>query len=361
MKAYLQSLWSDTNQNGATCYAGIYYMGGTPPTDKASLDAAVDLKSVPDVHAKALGFGFLQSATSYVTTGIGKVSSLYSAMSDKMSWLKKSSVPILIGSVQYYYQVPDRAYREDGFTDIWHLPPGVLSFPTIGVNVWQGTTAKILAPSNMKHKEVASVLSNISFIFEYDSPTTVSGILKGAPDSTSGSDYMYYTKVEYWNGSAWIQCLANSIHTANTALNWTPVTAQKFRVTPSVYSNSSSTYTTMACGFMLLHTSPLSAVSAPDITWGIITPLPGISESPYYGIYEVNNQTAAPSDLSLRTYAYGRTANYMVAETNYIPAIIDTAGVDASVNKMSLSKASSLLSTDRPTLLAYKYNLGDLA
>lgn len=362
MKAYLQSLWCDTN-NGATNYSGLYYMSGTPPTDKASLDAAVNLKSPADVHAKAVGFGFVQGQSTYTNTGIGKISALYNALSDKMSWLKKASVPVLINSVAYYYQVADRAYREDGLSDMWRLPPGVLSFPCFAANIWQGASFKALVSPNMRHKESAAVLSTVAFIFEYDTPTTVSGIAKGTPDAPAGggNDYFYYTKVEYWNGSAWVQVLANSVHTAGTVHTWTPVTAQKFRVTPQVYSNSSATVATFASSFMLLHTAAMPAVSVPDITWGIIVPLPYSNQSASYGVYDVTGSTLPPTDLELRTYAYGRSINYMASEANYMPAIIDTAGLDASVNKMALSKASSLLSTDRPTLLAYKYNLGDLA
>ena len=355
MKAYLQNAIADTAMTPALQYGVLFYMGGTPPNNQAELDALVDLKSSASLHEKCLGAGAVAGTVVYDQTGIGRFKTTYSAQTDNMSWLKKASIPI--GSAGYYWQVPDRIYREDGINDIGALPVGVGSLPILTTNLWNSASWTAQIPPTMRYRDSLTSPFSTAFIFEYDTAVDISAIWRGPADGIYASQYFYYVKVETWDGSAWVVQQANAFVTMNSQITFaSAVSTTKVRVTMTTYTQSADIFTTVVGALMPLSKVARAAVARPNITWGVLVPATTTSRSSNASLDM--SDTTTYSEVALKTRDYSRSIVHMNKTTSYMPAIIDTAGDDGA-SKMVLSKSSNLLSTDRPTLMTYKYTAGD--
>ena len=355
MKAYLQNAIADTAMTPALQYGVLFYMGGTPPNNQAELDALVDLKSSASLHEKCLGAGAVAGTVVYDQTGIGRFKTTYSAQTDNMSWLKKASIPI--GSAGYYWQVPDRIYREDGINDIGALPVGVGSLPILNTNLWNSAVWTAQATSTIRYRESLASTFSTAFIFEYDTAVDISAVWRGPADAIYQSQFFYYVKVETWDGGAWVVQQTNAYITTNSQITFAAaVSTTKVRVTLTTYTQSADIFTTWVGALMPLSKVARAAVARPNITWGVLVPATTTSRSSNASLDIMD--TTIYSEVALKTRDYSRSIVHMNKTTSYMPAIIDTAGDDGA-SKMVLSKSSNLLSTDRPTLLTYKYTTGD--
>jgi hypothetical protein len=355
MKAYLQNAIADTSMTPALQYGVLFYMGGTPPTNQVELDALVDLKSSASLHEKCLGAGAVSGPVTYDQTGIGKFKTTYSAQTDNMSWLKKASIPI--GSAGYYWQVPDKFYREDGINDISALPVGVGSMPILNTNFWNSAVWTAQVPPTMRYRESLNSTFTTAFIFEYDTAVDISAIWRGPADATYASQYFYYVKVETWDGSAWVVQQTNAYINMNSQITFAAaVSTTKVRVTMTTYTQGGDIFTTILGAIMPLSKVQRAATAVPNITWGVLVPATSNSRSSNASL-DMSDATVY-SEVALKTRDYSRSIVHMNKTTSYMPAIIDTASDDGA-SKMVLSKSSNLMSTDRPTLMTYKYTAGD--
>lgn len=355
MKAYLQNSISDTSMTATLQYGVLFYMGGTPPTNQAELDALVDLKSSASLHEKCIGAGAVAGPVTYDQTGIGKFKTVYSAQTDNMSWLKKASIPI--GSSGYYWQVPDRVYREDGINDIGALPVGIGSLPILASNLWNCASWTAQLPPTIRYRESLASPFSTAFILEYDTAVDISALWRGPEDSVYVSQYFYYVKIETWDGSAWVVQQPNAYIVYNSQTTFAAaVSTTKVRVTLTTYTQSADILVTLMGALMPLSKVPRAAVAQPNITWGVLVPATSNTRTSNPGL-DVLDSTIY-TEVALKTRDYSRSIVHMSKTTTYMPAIIDTASDDGS-SKFVLSKSRNLLSTDRPTLLTYKYTAGD--
>jgi hypothetical protein len=134
------------------------------------------------------------------------------------------------------------------------------------------------------------------------------------------------------------------------------VSTTKVRVTMTTYTQSADIFTTAVGALMPLSKVARAAVARPNITWGILVPATTTSRSINASLDALDSTIY--SEVTLKARDYSRSIVHMNKTTSYMPAIIDTAGDDGA-SKMVLSKSSNLVSTDRPTLMTYKYTTGD--
>lgn len=145
------------------------------------------------------------------------------------------------------------------------------------------------------------------------------------------------------------------------------VTAAKFKV---VLTNAGGATTPNAFamgGVCLLHSAAPTAVAVPDITWGILVPLPTspinyttvYDVNTYYNNYNMGSWGAMGQAWLTNNPATGRNSYWYGKTSNNIPAIIDSCGQDSTSNKITITKSTGLMSTDQPLLSSYKYFAGD--
>ena len=317
-----------------------------------------------DLLAKCVGMGLITDTVALDTTGVGRYSITYTLLEAGVSYLKGGSVPAVGG---YFIPMPSRAYYTNGRkSDLWSMPP----------NMWAMSYACIKnaysKQARFKYRDVATTAyglkaagSEIQFNVEYDRDTTISALRVGSGAAPVGNDYVYNAKVEYWNGTAWVQANTGSEVIGNGTMGtitFAAVTSQKFRVSLYPYSETAGYYSLPTAGCALMHTVAPAAVPVADITWGILVPYPDsdILTSSVYDNTSISYNNAYVVDTSLNPMIV-RNAPYYGKVSNNFPAIIDSCSQDSSASKMVISKSIGLTSDDHPTLAAYKYYPGDLS
>ena len=383
MKIYIQNSRGNTAQNLVENPSnwGIFYMSGNPPQTESELRAAVNLKSPADIHAKSVGGGFLRGTTALSTTGVGQFSTLYTMMSANMSWLKKNTIPTSFG----YTQMPDRVYSETGYDNLYYMPFAEVSFPSTMLNIWNAPNFVSVGPAIKRMRNTtAHIMSQESFrtIVEYDTAVTVNLIYMGGWRGRFFNNYMgnnsaRYGQIglDYWDEatSSWKVALAPTlwqyVYSQDNASAFTAVTSTKFRIrkwsAPYDTWTSSNTYNEFCSGTVLGVVGPTAIpVPMPDITWGILVPLPNTNETAldaFAGGYIDGGwiENGANITVSYMTNPYIRQVPYSLHSSLYVPALIDTCSDDPSTSYMVLNKSRNLMSNDRPSLVSYKYILGD--
>lgn len=358
MKAFIQTTWTHLGYNYATAPALAFYMKGSVPTDKDSLIAALPQAGIPGLLESCVGLGLLL-CTRYRDEN-KKIRSKYIAFSDNLSMLKRGSVPFTSNSVTYHYPMPSKAYREDGKSGLWWMPPTLFAFPISRSNVFGAPISPQIRTPNVRVKEEATdSISTASYIVEYVDATTISALFTGASESRGGIGPTTVS-VEYWSGSSWVSVLDTN-YRQDAAVAFTAVTSTKFRVTLRLSSSTTSVVTRLG-GIALLHTVAKSTVSIADtISWVAITPMPDIETSMSNPIY-LNSRLLPYRESDVRLNSLLSEAGAMDILSNRPPMVIDTCGASASTAKALITKDSALVAgTDRPSILMYDYTLGDLS
>jgi hypothetical protein len=359
VKVFVQNNWTNTSQNYGTFPALAFYMSGTLPTDKASLLSAVPSVTIPGLLEKCVGLGLLLG-TRYADTSL-KVRTQYRTFSDKLSMLKLGSCPFTVGGVAYNYHMPTKAYREDGNSGLWWMPPTLFAFPTSAANVYGATVNPVIRTPNVRIKDrETDATTTAAYIVEYTESTTVSRVFMGAVENRGGI-VPQKIAVEYWTGTAWASALAASAYSADRTIGFTAVSSTKFRITITT-SNSTTSVTTRMGGIALLHTASKTALSLTDtITWVAIVPMPDIDTTLTNQIY-LSDRLLPYTEAEVMLNSTLTSAGAMDLLSPMVPMIADSCSASATSSKALITKAASLIATtDRPQITAYDYILGDFA
>lgn len=363
MKAYVQNclLYYGTQATNI-----LFYMTGTPPTTPAELTALVDMNSMSDIHAKCVGASAISTLPAYDNAGAGTYSQTSTLGSGAWSWLKGGGIPVTSVGTQLYGLMPSRVFNADTNiqNDYWHMPPTVFAMPYVTINNTTAGSMSVKVRDDTAPTYTLKAGPGISFQMEYDRPTTVSALRVSQGGSVSGNMYPYYAEVRYWDGSAWQIAFnattPNLVEAQCNTITFSSVTSTKFKVTLYPYTVVSTYHSINLTGLMLLHTELPTAITVPDITWGIIVPTMdnnankvAIYPTPASYVYSIDQNANPLIGGAIYPHMFGKLVKFM-------PAIIDTCGQDSLVNKMAISKSTGLMSNDQPTLASYKYYAGDL-
>lgn len=357
MKAYIQNNWTNTSQNYQTAPALAFYMSGAVPTDRASLLAALPAVDVPTLLEKCVGVG-LMLCTRYKDANL-KVRGQYKAFSDKLSMLKRGSAPFKVNSTTYNYPMPSKAYREDGKSGLWWMPPTLFAFPIASTNVYGATINPVIRKPNVRVKESETdVGAEASYVIEYADSTTISALFTGACEARGGIEPTS-VRVDYWTGAAWATAMSGQ-YTQDTAKTFTAVTSTKFRIVLGLSQSATSVVTRLG-GLALLHTAAKSPITLSDsISWVAILPMPDIELSMSNPLY-LNDRLLPYTEAEIRLNSTVCEAGAMDLLSSMAPIVIDTCGTSPVSAKALISKSTGLIATtDRPAVTLYDYILGDL-
>ena len=357
MKAYIQNNWTNTSQNYQTAPALAFYMSGAVPTDKASLLAALPAVDVPTLLEKCVGVG-LMLCTRYKDANL-KVRGQYKVFSDKLSMLKRGSAPFNVNATSYHYPMPSKAYREDGKSGLWWMPPTLFAFPIARTNVYGATISPAIRKPNVRVKELETdVGAEASYVVEYADATTISALFTGACESRGGVEPTS-VRVDYWSGTSWHTAWTGQ-YDQETAKTFTAVTSTKFRLVLGLSQSATSVVTRLG-GLALLHTASKAPIALSNsISWLAILPMPDIALSMSNPLY-LNERLLPYTEAETRLNSTLCEAGAMDLLSSMAPIIIDTCGTSAMTAKALISKSTGLIATtDRPTVTMYDYILGDL-
>jgi hypothetical protein len=378
MKALVQNYLCCATYNATTQPALLYFMSGTAPTTPAGVKALVDLSDMSDLHSKSVGCSLINANYSLDTTTVGQVSVSYTVNTTSAinwSWLKGG----YIKNGSWYWLPPSRAYYENGRkSTLYSMPPALFTMPVNAI------TSSYITPSSsiVKYSDNIGDIS-ASYILEYDQQTTVSAYRCATGYAMVSSNKMAtYSQIliYYWSTTtnAWTLAYSQS-YAYNTgpliySATFAAVTSTKFKVVlnvdPAYWATYMSASSVLAnSGFALMHTAAPATLSVPNITWGIIVPMP-TPITTGTSLYDFSDNTnsagnnlytwsqSSPPDMT-NNPAIGRSSYWYGVATANIPAVIDTCSEDPAVGRILITDSKSLTSDAPPSLVAYSYKAGD--
>lgn len=316
-------------------YAGflVMYFGGTPPTDAASLKAAIDIYDFTDMYNKCLGFATLRDGN--VVGGSLELTQAQDRVALKGSpinyYIKYSlsAVPTLqLGSP------PDRIALCNGADPYAKLGKlGMAGITRMHLMPWAG--ADNMATDIPRCLGISPDLIGgaIAMEWEWNVAREFGGILRAGAD-TIIQNGPHTLAVDAWVNGAWEQVLApvtKAASAAQTHHTFTKnVVTTKLRLrwsTASGYANGCH-----GCIPLEVKASVPAAVAVPNIEWAVLVPF----------------------DL------YSTSAQWKILERKELPVPLFAGKVggpgDGQGFDVILSQKTGLMSSDMPTVTGIKLN-----
>ena len=323
-----RALW----QLSATAKATVYLMSGVPPTDAASLKAAVDMTDLGAIHNASIGNLIANEAISYNGTPLSGIVGSKSTFTqpDTNTVFKNGAMPLRGDATKYQY-MPARIFRVDGKPlTPRRCTPQLFSSPHAALNTW---SPNVYVRDNLNDPAATA------YQLEFDRPVPVAGFYWYGGNNAAG---LLPTNIslQYQDSNGVWQTVASSAVTVTAAAiaASSTVTASNFRII--ITMNPTVLLYATFYGIALYGTTDLPPIPVPDITWAILVP---------HGIapYDVWDPGAYAWHTSGTRYAY-------------VPAIVDSAGDAAAGKPLVMTAATGLTTQSHPSLMNYIHSLGVL-
>lgn len=240
----------------------LLYMSGPAPTNAAELNAAVDTHDFTDMWNKSVGCSYVNGIKS-AYAGVGSEWTTFFSPRPKCGQLKGGTFrpdAIPVPSTSGFPATPD--YIEYQNADGSKIP----ATGWLGLSVAQFLCRcpYTAAPSYLSPHLVSELNPVAHIVVGFKSVRAFIGISVAHDTYSSTKSFA----LDYWNGSAWVQCIATR-NTANVTLPFS-ATTDKFRLR---YMQGALPIGAEASqSFVLWEAEAPEQVPVPDITWALLIP-----------------------------------------------------------------------------------------
>lgn len=312
----------------------LLYMGGTPPTNIAELNAAVRSNDFCDMWNKSLGCTY----TTATKAAPGSTSPEYTFMLNP-----KAGAGQLKGGVN---RMDGVAFSGTGYP----ITPDTIGLETaagapIADSGWFGLFAanmfcragdpRGVGPQYLSPRNLTEFSPIGHMVLGFKSAKTLTGIQFNHYSVSSLQNFA----VDYWNGTSWVECLA----LRNGAQGWYPfapqVTTTKVRV--RLQTGALPALSEAADSFVLAELNAPVAEAVADIKWALVIPI-----------------SSRPS-VSSSSIQQGVTDGNIKRGTN-VPFYAMTAAGPGGSADIILTKAVGLMSNDTPQPTGFYIQPGNL-
>lgn len=313
----------------------LLYMGGTPPTNIAQLNAAVRANDFCDMWNKSLGCAYATPTKA----GPGGVGVEYTTM-----FSPRAGCGQMKGGV----------HRMDAATFVGTgspVVPDTIGFETAaGVPItdsgWFGLfvanmlcragLANVVAGVALSPRQLTEFLPTGHIVVGFNAAKTLTGIQCNHVAASSLQKFA----VDYWNGSAWVECVANR----DAAQGWVAfapqVTTTKVRI--RLQAGALPATSEVTDSFVLAEVSAPVATAVANITWALVIP---VGSRPNGGV---------PS-LFIPMITEG-----VIKRATNVPFYAMTAAGPGGSADIILTKATGLQSTDTPQPTGFYLQPGNM-
>lgn len=309
-------------------------MDGTPPTTHAELAARVNLKDFCDMWSKSVGVTYAAGARSNYN-GVGADWTTFFSAVPAIGQMKGGPLRVALSGHTFAASgsavrlVPDTIEIQDasgnrvecGWLSLF-IAQMLCRLPNSGSVNAGYTDATWLSP------HYVSELSTVAHIVVgFSSPQAITGMSIDQWASASTKNIA----VDYWDGAAWVQCVAQR----TTAAAFVPfsVTTTKLRLRLGV--GALGAVSEAACSFAFYSSSPQPQRSHPTVRWGLLIPT---------GSRPTGSGVASLHSLLL---------DGLISAKSRIPLYAFTIGGPGGSEEVILNKVAGLTSDDTPTVTGF--------
>jgi len=312
----------------------LLLMDGTPPTTHAELAAKVNLKDFCDMWNKSVGVTYVTGTRANYNGAGSEWTTFFNAVST-IGQMKGGPLRVALSGHTFAASgsavrlVPDTIEIQDasgnriecGWFSLF-VAQMLCRLPNSGSVNGTYTDATWLSPH-----QVPELNPTAHIVVGFNSPQTLTGMSIDQWSMASTKNIA----VDYWDGAAWVQCVAQRATTAG----FVPFSATTTKLRLRLGTGALGAITESSCSFAFYAASPMIQRNHPDVKWGLLIP--------------TGSRPTGNSIASLQTLV----TDGVISAKSRIPLFAFTVGGPGGSEEVILSKVAGLTSDDTPTVTGF--------